>query len=126
MSYLNGPLYSKVLRQVQGAKQTGSATHVMLVQQRVCLVRQRVCPPLIYHVGLVVADRNGRHHLLEHGPVKYDPLRPLESCYAAALPSVRNSIDEIIEFERSLPTEYILGIRDCRHHVLDILEYLYD
>lgn len=125
MSYLSGPLYSKVLRRVQNAKETGSATRVLLLQQRVCLLQQRVCPPLIYHVGVLVANEDGRRHLLEHGPVKYDPTRSLESCYAVALPSVHNTVDDIMEFERSLPTEYVIGIRDCRHHVLDVLEYLY-
>jgi len=39
---------------------------------------------------------------------------------------VHNTIENIAEFEARLPTKYIIGIRDCRHHVLDLLHYLYD
>jgi hypothetical protein len=91
-----------------------------------------MCPPGVYHVALLArSDARGatRTRVLEHGPVKYDAsrfeLELVDPAIFIPLPSVHNTIDDIIEFEASLPTKYIIGIRDCRHHVLDLLNYLY-
>ena len=89
-----------------------------------------MCPPGAYHVGLLARSARGDTRVLEHGPVKYDAARfethIIDPTIFVPLPSVRNTLDEIVEFEASLPTKYIIGIRDCRHHVLDLLNYLYD
>jgi len=123
-TFLTGPLYSRVLRKIESARQTGEKTRVTLVQQPVCLAR--VCPPMIYHVGLLGVTGNDRR-LFEHGPVKYDGSREMcDKTVLIPLPSVWNSLDEISEFESMLSSKYIVGIRDCRHHVLDLLGYLYD
>ena len=122
MSHLTGPLYSRVLKKIELARPTGATTQVSLIQQRVCLVK--VCPPRIYHVGLLAAQHN-EHRIFEHGPVTYDPLRDLSDTVFIPLPPVRNTLEDIAAFERTLPKTYVLGARDCRHHVLDLLEYLY-
>ena len=128
MSSLKGPLYSKIYRKVREARPTGTKTGVALFQQRVCVV---VCPPGIYHVGLIVRDERGgvRHErILEHGPVVYDDAtfsRRESASVFVPLPDVGDSIEDILEFERRLPKNYVIGVRDCRHHVLDLLEYLY-
>lgn len=122
--FLTRPLYSKVLRKIEGARQTGSMTRVTLLQQPVCVAR--VCPPMVYHVGLIGITGDDRR-LFEHGPVKYDASRTMcDRTLLIPLPSVWNTLDDISDFEASLSTQYIPGIRDCRHHVLDLLDYLYD
>lgn len=125
MSQLTGPLYSRVLAKIEKARPTGKTTSLALIQQRVCVL-PKVCPPHIYHVGLV-AESSGRKHIFEHGPIEYDPLRALEfeDTVYVQLPSVINTIDDILTFELTLPTKYIIGMRDCRHHVIDLLDYLY-
>jgi hypothetical protein len=122
---LTGPLYSKVLHKIERARQTGATTHMTLLQQPVCLVR--VCPPMIYHVGLIgVSSTDGERRIFEHGPVKYDLSREMcDKTLMIPLPSVKNTLDEIAAFESLLPDQYLVGIRDCRHHVLDLLDYLY-
>lgn len=123
--YLNGPMYSKVLQRVQAARPTGTTTRVTLVQQRVCIAK--VCPPMIYHVGLLAeATDEDAKRLFEHGPITYDPFRSLaEDTITVPLPPVKESIHDILAFEQTLSKTYVVGIRDCRHHVLDLLEYLY-
>jgi len=120
---LTGPLYSRVLRKIERAKPTGTVTRVTLLQQPVCLAR--VCPPMIYHVGILGFNGDERR-IFEHGPVKYDMHRPMcDNTVLIELPYVHNSLDDIAAFELTLPTTYVVGYRDCRHHVLDLLEYLY-
>ena len=139
MSYLTGALYARVLKAVETARQTGETTSVVLVQQKICVRPGRpgrgpvVCPPGMYHVGLLARSDQGatRTRVLEHGPVKYDASRfeldqITDPTIFVPLPSVHNTLDDIAAFEASLPTKYIIGIRDCRHHVLDLLNYLYD
>ena len=121
---LHGPLYSKVLRRVQGARCTGHATSITLIQQPVCFVKN-VCPPMVYHVALL-GEAEGDRRIFEHGPVRYDVARAVgDSDVLVALPSVRRTLDDIAAFEATLPTQYVIGVRDCRHHVLDLLDFLY-
>jgi hypothetical protein len=76
-------------------------------------------------VGLLGCDDTHRR-IFEHGPVKYDVHRSMcDKTLLIELPYVHNSIEDIVAFESMLPTTYLLGYRDCRHHVLDLLEYLY-
>lgn len=122
-TFLTGPLYSRVLRKIECARQTGVTTRVTLLQQPVCLVK--VCPPMVYHVGLIGIAGDDRR-IFEHGPIKYDQSRVMcDRTLLVPLPSVRNTLEDIIAFESTLSPQYMVGIRDCRHHVLDLLEYLY-
>lgn len=114
-------MYAKIVRKLHNVKSTGTSTHVQLIRQRVCL--GRVCPP-IYHVGLLVDSGTGRH-IFEHGPIAYDQRRDIDFSLVVPLPTVWNSIGDILDFEDTLPKHYIVGVRDCRHHVLDLLDYLY-
>ena len=61
-AYLTGPLYSQVLKKIERARPTGVTTSLKLLQQPVCLVR--MCPPMIYHVGLVGIE-DGRQKIFE-------------------------------------------------------------
>jgi hypothetical protein len=125
--YLTGPLYATVLRKLQRATSTGTTTQLSLIQQRVCVGPAKiVCPPHTYHVGIVARSGEARR-LFEHGPIMYDPDRPFgDETITIPMPSVRDSIEEIEAFEKTLQTSYVLGYYDCRHRVLDLLTYLYD
>lgn len=84
-----------------------------------------MCPPLIYHVA-IHAQEDIKHKIFEHGPVEYDRFRGFDGdTFVVDLPSVHNSLDDISAFELTLADAYIVGVRDCRHHVLDLLDYLY-
>ena len=120
--HLNSALYGKVYRKVGSiSKPTGNVSRVLLIQQRIDVLRM---PAPLYHVGLVVAQKD-EHYIFEHGPIRYDPRREWEGSLVIPLPGVHNTIRDIQEFEHTLPDKYIVGLRDCRHHVLDLLEYLY-
>lgn len=41
------------------------------------------------------------------------------------LPNVSHDMHGIIEHEQALPRMYVLGVRDCRHHVSDMLSFCY-
>lgn len=45
--------------------------------------------------------------------------------FAIALPNIDLSIHDIVEAEESLPSMYLLGVHDCRHHVSDMLKLCY-
>lgn len=124
--YLTGPIYGAVLKRLQSATTTGTTTQLSLIQQRVCVgPAKMVCPPLMYHVGIVARSSETRR-VFEHGPISYDPDRLFgDETIIIPMPSVRDSIEEIGEFEKTLQTSYVLGWYDCRHRVLDLLEYLY-
>ena len=121
---LTGPLYSKIYRKIQSARPMGTKTNVTLFQQKLCMAS--LCPPGIYHVGLLGASLE-QERIFEHGPVTLQarPHFVKNDTIFVPLPSVDRSLDDILEFQESLPKKYVVGIRDCRHHVLDLLEYLY-
>lgn len=114
---LNTHLYGKIYTHISDAATTTGTT------SRVTLIQQRIERTPVYHVGLVVEER-GYSKIFEHGPVQYDRFRDLDGILVP-LPSIKHTIREIEDFESTLPREYILGIRDCRHHVLDLLRYVY-
>jgi len=131
---------SRIFARVRAARSTGDVTSLMLLRQRVC-VSNGVCVPGIHHVGLLAVSEN-ETRVFEHGPVRsftvdtpnptaatlYDAGAPLYDAGAplyVPLPSVHNSIADIAAFERTLPRHYVLGVRDCRHHALDLLMYVY-
>lgn len=119
-------MYSNILKKARLAKSTGTSTCVQLVRQQICI--GRVCPP-VYHVALLAQQPGGVAHVFEHGPVTNGEdsvgKTPQFQTIVVPLPTVWNSIDDILAFEATLPRTYIVGFRDCRHHVLDLLDYLY-
>jgi hypothetical protein len=128
--FLTGTVYAQVFQKVNQAKETGITTKVSLLQQRICIQSHHFhfCPPL-YHVGLVCHDTTkDMYRIFEHGPIEYDRSRHYKTkdTIITPLPSVELSIEEIHAFEEELPQEYRLGHRDCRHHVIDLLSYIYD
>lgn len=41
------------------------------------------------------------------------------------LPNTHRTLDELVDYENKLPNMYMLGVRDCRHHVSDMLCFCY-
>jgi len=121
--HLSNALYGKVYKKIHSIpKATGNVSKVALIQQRIHVFN--VQPPL-YHVGLVIIEKD-LSYISEHGPIRYDPYRSWDhNSVTIELPGVHNTIRDVQEFEAGLPLNYIVGIRDCRHHVLDVLDYLY-
>lgn len=122
-------LYGDLLRRADHAHQTvhvtAPATNLYMVQQH--LLDRKV--PL-YHVALLGEDRRtGAKRLFEHGPIRTNHCMldqcELENAVLAPLPPVAYTIDDIRDFESTLPTRYILGVRDCRHHVRDLMAWCY-
>lgn len=102
-------------------------TSLFLVQQPLQLP---VRVPL-YHVAVLGVDRFGRREVFEHGPWRARMEHAGYSADDAAtvltrLPGVETSLDAILEYEATLPRRYILGVRDCRHHVSDLLKWCYN
>lgn len=116
--FLQTHVYGDIYHKINRATCTGYISKVTLLQQRI------PGTPL-YHVGLAVEER-GFSKIFEHGPIRYDPYRPFEDDgINVLLPPIKHTIRALEEFESTLPTQYVLGLRDCRHHVLDFLEYMY-
>lgn len=98
---------------------------------RVYLVRQPTRLPGIDHVALLFdAPRGERRevHVADHGPRTGNLLNDLwvSELRITRLPGLRDtSIDDVRAFEAGLTTAYVPFLRDCRHHVMDVLEYCY-
>ncbi len=97
---------------------------------RVYLIRQPTRLPAIDHVALLFdAPRGARRdvHIADHGPSTGNLINDIwvSRLTVTGLPPVARTIDEVREFESRLPTEYVPLVRDCRHHVLDVLDWLY-
>lgn len=45
--------------------------------------------------------------------------------FTIRLPNISYTIEELVEFEASLPKAYIIGLSDCRHRVSDMLNLCY-
>jgi hypothetical protein len=117
LNILNTKLYGGIYEVVRTSRPTGNTSRVTLLQQRINST------PL-YHVGLYVEER-GFSKIFEHGPIQYDRFRDLDGIIVP-LPHVQHTIRQLEDFEHTLPKEYIVGVRDCRHHVLDLLTFLYE
>ena len=122
MHQLKNALYGQVYQRVGTARQTGER---LSRRPDPTTDRGDADRAPLYHVGLVVMERDDSY-IFEHGPVKYDPYREWSESIVIPLPSVRQSIRDIQHYESTLPQKYIVGIRDCRHHVIDLLDFLYD
>lgn len=115
-------MYSKLYNAILESRQTGRVSKVTLIQQKIRVFN--VQPPHLYHVGLVLEDETDRR-IFEHGPVQYDPLRSFDDAVIVPLPSVSHTVEQVQAYQDSMPDTYIPGIRDCRHHVIDLLAFLY-
>ena len=129
---MNRFLYGDILRHADHARRTvrvaAPATDLFLVQQQLLVARSKV--PL-YHVALLGEDRrSGARRVFEHGPIRTNRCDARECRLSDAvlmpLPPVGVTIDDILAFEDTLPKRYIPGVRDCRHHVRDLMAWCYD
>jgi hypothetical protein len=118
--HIYGPLERR-LRNIESRPHSG--------RTRVYYIRQNLIVPFsiyrpLYHVALLsIRDDIARSHHLRSK--LYMP-RTDGNIHIVALPMVSDTPDDIAAYEATLPNTYILGIRDCRHHALDVLNYLYD
>ena len=72
--------------------------------------------------------KNTRVYISEHNPswARNDNKSPFyRDEISLLLPNVDHDMSEIIEHEEGLPGVYVLGVRDCRHHVSDMLSFCY-
>lgn len=119
-THVYGEIYAHIHT---NARQTGTTSRVTLIQQRIHVWNNTRTP--VFHVGLLVEER-GFSKIFEHGPIKYDRYRPVEDdSILVPLPPIHQSIRHLEDFEATLPKTYVLGVRDCRHHTLDLLQYVY-
>lgn len=89
------------------------------------LFRSKLHPGVkVYHVGLL-AENEGNVIVLEHGPInaRLPAAQPLER--VMQLPGVELSLQELLDYQDTLPKHYLIGVRDCRHHVIDVLNFCY-
>jgi hypothetical protein len=98
---------------------------------RVYLVRQPTRLPGIDHVALLFdAPRGERRevHVADHGPATGNLFNDLwvSRLEVTRLPGLRDTtIDDVREFEAGLTARYVPFLRDCRHHVMDVLDFCY-
>lgn len=100
-------------------KQDGRMRHVFLEFQ--------------HHKAKKVESQKGslwaQVYISEHNPswVKYTSTwKPnWKDEISIQLPNIPMDMETIIEHEESLPSMYVLGVRDCRHHVSDMLNFCY-
>jgi hypothetical protein len=129
MANLNHVVYADVIRYV--AKASPVAKHAVPAPTNICLLQQRLRlpgPVPLYHVGLLGEDvHTGERRLFEHGPEDWvgNRFAIQDDVVCTPLPPVYRALDDISEYANTLPQAYILGIRDCRHHVADILKWCY-
>lgn len=129
-SILKTHVYGEIYEHIHtNARQTGSTSRVTLIQQRIHVWNNTHVniPTPVFHVGLFVEER-GFSKIFEHGPIKYDRYRSVSDdidSILVPLPPIHQSIRHLEDFEATLPTTYVLGVRDCRHHTLDLLQYVY-
>jgi hypothetical protein len=126
-------LYGDVIRHADRAhslaRPTASpSTNLYLVQQQLVVIDRKLP---IYHIALLGEDTvTGARRVFEHGPIRTaadsnKDAQTIQNAIVSPLPAVEYTIDDIAEFEKTLPTQYIIGRRDCRHHVRDLLTWCY-
>ena len=65
-------------------------------------------------------------YVSEHSPETIDLFTPAwKDEFSIQLPNIPFELQEIVEFEDTLPSNYVFGMRDCRHHVSDVLRFCY-
>lgn len=73
-----------------------------------------------------------RMYISEHAPFwstileeRQEGLFDWEEEISIQLPNIPYGMTEIMAYDKNLPQTYMLGIRDCRHHVCDMLSFCY-
>lgn len=97
------------------------------------LVRCKIYPRVagLYHVGLLAEldSQQPSIAVLEHGPHSLHGAPDYEETEwdrVLQLPGVALTPDELLRYQNQLPKWYLLGVRDCRHHIVDILRFAYE
>lgn len=118
-------------RRLGAAGPWGLPTYRGGAQTRVYFVRQPTRLPYIDHVALIFdAPRGERRdvHVADHGPATGNLFNDLwvSDLKVTRLPGLYDvTIDDVREFEAGLTTRYVPFLRDCRHHVMDVLDFCY-
>lgn len=99
-------------------------------QTSVYVVQQRIYLPSLWHYAVLVDAPEGNRrdtHICDHGPIRGNRINKIfEGEFVLhKMPCTSKSVDEIREFSGSLPNDYWLLFRDCRHHTVDVLDYIY-
>ena len=76
------------------------------------------------HVSLEFSDSKDTHVSEIYSNVAINP-NDWKDEFTISLPNIDIPVYEIQDAEESLPTMYILGMHDCRHHVSDMLKLCY-
>ena len=73
-----------------------------------------------------------RVYVSEHAPFwstvmeeRQNSLFDWEQEVSIQLPNIPYGMTEIITYDKSLPDFYWVGVRDCRHHAVDMLRFCY-
>jgi len=95
---------------------------------RVYVIRKPFRVPRTHHVAVLVVDLHGaqRHRLFEHSSGIAIPrylYKTEADLIVEDLGDTAMTIEAIEAYEKTLPKHYLLGVRDCRHHASDILEF---
>lgn len=99
-------------------------------QTSVYVVQQRIYLPCLWHYAVLVDAPNGNRrdtHICDHGPVRGNRINKIfeGEFILHKMPATPKSVDDIRSFSGSLPADYWLLLRDCRHHTVDVLDYIY-
>lgn len=75
---------------------------------------------------------SSRIYVSEHAPFwstiieeRQEGLFDWEEEISIQLPNIPYGMTEIMTYDSNLPQTYLLGVRDCRHHVRDMLTFCY-
>lgn len=83
----------------------------------------------VYHVYLEFSECNSNNfcttYISEHKPF-WDNQQSINQEEIIQMPNISLEIQDILKLESELPSMYVLGIRDCRHHVVDMLQLCYE
>lgn len=97
----------------------------------VYLIRQPTKLPCIDHVALLFDVPRGPRrevHMSDHGPrtgTLINEVWTSPGLQFTKLPYADRTMEEVKAFEAEMPLEYIPFVHDCRHHVLDLLDFCY-
>lgn len=128
-------LYSKIEHRVERIlKIHGPPTACPVYRARrlgVYLIRQPTKLPCVDHVALLFDVPQGPRrevHVSDHGPstgTLVNDIWTSPGLHFTKLPYIQKTMQEVKDFEAQMPFEYIPFVHDCRHHVLDLLNFCY-
>ena len=127
-SFIYRDICQKVIRINDSPRFNNKANKVN--QTKVYLVKHTIGNLPIYHYCVLFdkpVETRRQIHLCDFGPTRGMQISHVfeNNIELTKMPSISLSIEDIKEFEKTLPQNYILLYRDCRHHTLDILNYCY-